>query len=85
MLSEAAAAGQAGWFNPAIGQFSQQIMDGLGIIADQAEGPVSKALSGMFLAMDAVNSRRWTPEYSDRLAELEQEAGQADRPGHICG
>ena len=74
VLSEAAAAGQAGWFNPAIGQFSQQIMDGLGIIADQAGGPVSKALAGMFLAMDAVNSRRWTPEYSDRLAELEHEA-----------
>ena len=75
VLSEAAAAGQAGWFNPAIGQFSQQIMDGLGILADQAGGPVSKALGGMFLAMDAVNSRRWTPEYSDRLAELEHEAG----------
>ena len=76
VLSEAAGAGQAGWFNPAIGQFSQQIMDGLGIIADQAGGPVSKALGGMFLAMDAVNSRRWTPEYSDRLAELEHEAGR---------
>ena len=74
VLIEAAAAGQAGWFYPAIGQFSQQLLDGLRILADQAGGPVSNALVGMSLAMDAVNSRRWTPEYSDRLAELALEA-----------
>ena len=61
-------------FDPAVGQVSQQVLDGLKILVDQSEGAVPTGLAAMLLAMDAANSRRWTPEHGDRLAELQQQA-----------
>ena len=59
-----------------MGQYSQRILPGLQVLVAQTEGPVSKGLASMLLAMDAVNSRRWTPQADGRLAELEREADQ---------
>jgi len=64
--------------NPAIGQFfPSRLWTDLGSSPIRAGGPrCRKPWPACFLAMDAVSSRRWTPEYSDRLAELEHEADQ---------
>jgi hypothetical protein len=61
-------------FDPAIIQRSQQLLAGLPILAGQAEGPLGTRLAGMLLAMEAVNSRKWTPEHDERLAQLERQA-----------
>ena len=74
--SAAAPPAAAPRFDPAMGQFSQRVLQGMQILVDQAGGPVSKGLAAMFLAMDATNARKWTPEYDARLAELEREADQ---------
>ena len=39
------------------------------------DDPVAKGIGGMLRALDATNSRRWTPENDRRLAELELQAG----------
>jgi hypothetical protein len=61
-------------FDRAISQMSQRLLDGLKLLVDQTEGAWPTAMASMLLAMDAVNSRRWTPEHSDRLVELREEA-----------
>ena len=60
--------------NPGISQLSPQVLDGLQILISQAGGPTANVLTGLLLAMEAVNSRKWNPAYDDRLAELEAEA-----------
>ena len=73
-LTAAAAGTGAGWFDPALAQFSQRIRQGLEILVGQADGPLAKGLAAMLPAMDAVYSRQGAAEYSHQLAELEREA-----------
>ena len=60
-----------------MGQHSQRILQGLEILVAQTDSLGPNGLAGMMLAMNAVNARKWTPEFEARLAELEREA---DRP-----
>jgi len=59
-----------------MGQLSQPVLEGLEILAQQAGGLEAVRLQGMLLAMDATQTRRWTPDHERRLAELEREAGR---------
>ncbi|MGD0068775.1 MAG: hypothetical protein ABSB76_35755, partial [Streptosporangiaceae bacterium] len=64
------------WDNiAAMSQYSARAFDGLQILAGMVDDPVAKGIAGMLLALKATNSRRWTPEYDQRLAELERHAG----------
>jgi len=64
----------AWWSGPSISQLSPQVFAALQTMADQAEGPTSNVLAGMLLAMEAVNTRKWSPGHHHRLTELEAEA-----------
>jgi CHAT domain-containing protein len=68
-------------FDPAIIQHAQRLLAGLPILVGQTEGSTSNAMAGMLLAMEAVNSRKWTSGYDERLAELERRAADADAQG----
>jgi CHAT domain-containing protein len=73
-LAEPAAA-TGPWDNlAAMGQYSGRAFDGLQILAGLIDDPVAKGLSGMVSALGATNSRRWTPEHGQQLAEMERQA-----------
>lgn len=64
------------WDNiAAMSQFSARAFDGLQVFIGMLDDPVAKGIGGMLRALDATNSRRWTPENDRRLAELELQAG----------
>jgi len=72
------------WDNlAAMGQYSGRAFEGLQVLAGMVDDPVVKGLGGMMAALGATNSRRWTPEHDQQLAEMErQAAGLADNgPG----
>jgi hypothetical protein len=72
----ASSAATGAWDNiAAMGQYSARAFDGLQILTGMLDDPVAKGIGGMLLALEATNSRRWTPEYDQRLAELERQAG----------
>ncbi len=71
-----AAAG--GWDSIAtMGQYSARAFDGLQVLTGMLDDPMANSIGGMLRALEATNSRRWPPEYDQRLAELEL---QADGP-----
>jgi CHAT domain len=69
------------WIDPAMGHLSQPTLAGMRILAEQADGPVPKAVTALLFFMDAVNSRKWTQEHADRTAELEREASRLAEEG----
>ena len=63
------------WDNiAAMGQYSARAFDGLQVLTGMLDDPMAKGISGMLLALKATNGRRWTPEYDQRLAEMERQA-----------
>ena len=80
-FADAAAAAGAWDSFAAMGQYSGRAFDGLEILTGMLDDPVTQGLRGMMAALGATNSRRWTPEYDQRLAEMEQQA--AGRAGDL--
>ena len=63
------------WDNlAAMGQYSGRAFEGLQVLAGMVDDPVAKGLGGMMAALGATNSRRWTPEHDQQLAEMERQA-----------
>jgi len=62
------------WDNiAAMSQYSARAFDGLQILTGMLDDPMAKGIGGMLVALQATNSRRWTPEADERLAELEHQ------------
>ncbi|HEX4829686.1 MAG TPA: CHAT domain-containing protein [Trebonia sp.] len=76
--------GKGGWGDDdlaAMGQYSARAFEGLRILTDMLDDPVSTGLRGMLAAMEATNSRRWTAEHDRRLADMERRAADAAGDG----
>ena len=68
--------GIAWWSDPGLSQISPQVLSGLQAMAGQMEGPTPIMITGMLLAMDAVNARKWDRGHDARLAEVEAGAAR---------